>query len=70
MTSIILNWKKAADILIGKFWIVKLLYSYMRHLYQMIDYILRHIQISNFASICYNIIILYVQIYHALTFSW
>ena len=31
------EWKKAADSLISKFWTVKLLYSYMRHLYQMID---------------------------------
>ena len=39
ITSIILNWKKAAVILIKTFWPVKLLYSYMRQLYQMIDYI-------------------------------
>ena len=31
--------KKAADILISKFWTVKLLHSYMKHLSQMIDYI-------------------------------
>ena len=39
MTSIILNGKKISDILISKFWTVKLSYSYMKHLYQMIKYI-------------------------------
>ena len=39
MTSIILNGKKVAVFLISKCWTVKLLYSYMRQLYQMIDYI-------------------------------
>ena len=31
--------EKAADILISKFLTVKLLYSYMRHFNQIIDYI-------------------------------
>ena len=39
MISLILNGKKAAVILIKKLWTIKLLYSYMRELYQMIDYI-------------------------------
>ena len=31
---------------------------------------MRPTQISNISSICYNIIIPYVQIYNALTFLW
>ena len=39
MTKIILNEKKAAVFLISKFWTVKFLYSCMRQLYQMMNYI-------------------------------
>ena len=39
MTSISLNRRRAADILISKFLTFKLLYSFIRYLHQMIDYI-------------------------------
>ena len=73
VTKIILKGKKEAGILISKFWTVKLLYSYMRHLYQIIDYInwlTTSNPIKQTFSIYYNIIIPYVQISHALTFLW
>ena len=51
---------------------IHILHRYMRQLYQMIDYInwmTMSYTKSNFFSVCYNIIISYVQIYHRLTFS-
>ena len=73
VTKIILNGKKAAGIFSSKFWTFKLLHSYMKHLYQMIDYInwlTASYTIKQSFLICYNIIIPYVQTYHALTFLW
>ena len=59
--------------MISMFWTVKLLYSYMRQLYQNIDYInwlAASYTNKQLFSICYNIIIPYVQNYHALTLLW
>ena len=67
MTSIILNGKK--QLIFGSVRSEQSSsYIVTRYLYQIIDYELCHIQISNFSSISYNTIIPYVQIYHALTF--
>ena len=70
MTIIILNGKKAAVISYGQsISYIDILDNYIKWLIISTEW-LRPTQKATFFSVCYNLIISYVQIYHGLTFLW
>ena len=65
--------EKAVDILIliSKLWTVRILYNYMKHLYQMNNYInwlTTCYTNKQLFSICYNLVTPYIQIHQALKY--